>query len=250
MKLALIGYGAMGRRIQQIAEERGHKVVAIIDPRAEEATVAYISKEALNGADVAIDFTDPFSVLDNIDKTLEANVPLVVGTTGWYKDLKQVEEKVKKAKGSLLWSSNFSIGVNLYFRMVERAAQLIDKFDEYDIWGHEIHHHNKADSPSGTAKTLEQILLDNIQRKTVVVEDKLDRKIEPHELHFSSTRAGAVNFSHTIGFDSAADTLTLTHSARNRDGYVLGAVKAAEWLNGKKGFFGMDDFLKDIFQAF
>ena len=123
---------------------------------------------------------------------------------------------------------------------------MIDKFDEYDVWGHEIHHYNKADSPSGTAKILEKILLDNIERKTSVVEDKLDRRREPNEIHFSSVRGGPVNFGHTIGFDSAADRILITHEARNRDGYALGAVKAAEWLIGKKGFFSMGDFLTTI----
>ena len=109
--------------------------------------------------------------------------------------------------------------MNMYFKIVEAAAKLVNKFDEYDVWGHEIHHYNKADSPSGTAKTLEKILLENIERKTAVVEDKLDRKPEPNELHFSSLRAGAVNFAHTIGFDSAADKILITHEARSRDGY-------------------------------
>ena len=145
-----------------------------------------------------------------------------------------------------LYSSNFSIGVNLYFKMVEAAAKLVNKFDEYDVWGHEIHHCNKVDSPSGTAKTLEKILLESIQRKTSVVEDKLDRRRGPSEIHFSSVRGGLVNFGHTIGFDSAADRILITHEARCRDGYALGAVKAAEWLVGKKGFLGMEDFLRGV----
>lgn len=144
-----------------------------------------------------------------------------------------------------MWSANFSIGVNVYFDIVAKAAELINKYDEYDVWGTELHHYNKADSPSGTAKELAKILLENIDKKTSVVYDKLDRKINPNEIHFSSTRGGIVNFSHTIGFDSSSDTIVLTHSARDRGGYALGAVKVAEWLDGKKGLFNMNNFLKN-----
>ena len=127
---------------------------------------------------------------------------------------------------------------------MEEASKLVNKFDEYDVWGHEIHHSNKADSPSGTAKTLSEILLKNIDRKDSVFEDKLDRKREDNEIHFSSVRGGPVNFAHTIGFDSAADKILISHEARNRDGYALGAVKAAEWLANKEvGFYTMNDFL-------
>ena len=168
---------------------------------------------------------------------------MVVGTTGWYGRLEALKTEMAAAKIGFLWSSNFSIGVNMYFKIVEEAAKLVNKFDEYDVWGHEIHHYNKADSPSGTAKTLEKILLKNISRKTAVVEEKLDRKREMNEIHFSSVRGGLVNFGHTIGFDSAADRITITHEARCRDGYALGAVKAAEWLKGKIGYFEMEDFL-------
>lgn len=243
MKIALIGYGAMGQRVRAISEERGHEIVSIIDTSSPDATAQDINTNSLNSADVAIDFSSPKSALDNIQKTTEAGVNMVVGTTGWYDQLDRAREIVEQSNIGLLWSSNFSIGVNVYYKIMESAAKLINQFDEYDMWGHEIHHHNKADSPSGTAKTLEKILLDNIERKTAVVEEKLDRKIEPNEIHFSSTRGGPVNFSHTIGFDSAADTISITHTARNRDGYVLGAIKAAEWLDGKKGFYGMEDFL-------
>jgi 4-hydroxy-tetrahydrodipicolinate reductase len=185
-------------------------------------------------------------VLSTLDLLLPTGIPLVMGTTGWYEHLNTVREKVLTSGGTLLWSSNFSIGVNLYFKLVQRAAELMNHFDEYDVWGTELHHKNKADSPSGTAKTLEHILLEKLDRKTAVIEDRLNRRIEPHEIHFSSTRGGPVNFSHTIGFDSEADTVTLTHSARNRDGYVLGALQAAEWLQGKKGFFGMEDFIAEM----
>lgn len=241
MKIALIGFGGMGKAVQRIALERGHEVSVIIDSNNEAGTTPALTKDVLRGVAVAIDFSLGDAVMEHVKTCAEAGVNLVVGTTGWYDKL----DEVKAAADGIgfLWSSNFSIGVNLYFKIIEEAAKMMNDFDEYDVWGHEIHHFNKADSPSGTAKTLEKILLENIDRKTKTVEEKLDRKREPNEIHFSSVRGGPVNFGHTIGFDSAADTITISHAARNRDGYALGAVKAAEWLADKKGYFEMKDFL-------
>lgn len=247
MKIALLGFGGMGKVVRTIALERGHEVPVIVDPSAKEATSGKLDTAALKGMDVVIDFSNGDSVLENAKICAEAGVNLVEGATGWYGKLDEIKKVVgsKDAGGKIgfMWSSNFSIGVNMYFKIVEAAAKLVNKFDEYDVWGTEIHHYNKADSPSGTAKTLEKILLENIERKTAVVEDKLDRKREMNEIHFSSVRGGLVNFGHTIGFDSAADRITITHEARCRDGYALGAVKAAEWIVGKKGYFEMEDFL-------
>lgn len=243
MKIALIGYGGMGRCVCDQAKKRGHEVVAIVDPHADEAGFQTLSAEAVGDADVVIDCTLPGAAVDNLKVVAESRKNMVMVTTGWYQRMDEVRSIVEHAGIGFLWSSNFSIGVNLYFKMVEEAAKLIDKFEEYDIWGHEIHHFNKADSPSGTAKILEEILLKNIARKTSVIEEKLDRRRKDNEIHFSSVRGGAVNFEHVIGFDSEADTIKISHSARNRDGYALGAVKAAEWLEGKKGFYGMEDFL-------
>lgn len=243
MKIALIGLGGMGKTVNKIALERGHEIVSMIDLHDSEAHFRHVSLEALKGCEVAIDFSSGDSVMENLQMCNEAGVNLVEGTTGWYDRLDEIRNFVQKSEIGFLWSSNFSIGVNLYFKIVEEAAKMINNFDEYDVWGHEIHHFNKADSPSGTAKTLGKILLGNIERKTAVVEEKLDRKRELNEIHFSSVRGGVVNFGHTIGFDSPADTITISHNARNRDGYALGAVKAAEWISGKKGYFEMLDFL-------
>ncbi len=235
----------MGKVVGKIALERGHEIAAIIDPHDTAATNKALSADVLAGVDIAIDFSSASVVMDNVKICLAAGVNLVIGSTGWYDRMEEIKSVAASGAMGLLWSSNFSIGVNLYFKMIEAAAKMIDKFDEYDIWGHEIHHYNKADSPSGTAKTLEKILLENVARKTAVVEEKLDRRREDNEIHFSSVRGGLVNFGHTIGFDSAADRILITHEARCRDGYALGAVKAAEWLNGKNGFFGMEDFLNN-----
>ncbi|MEK7673120.1 MAG: 4-hydroxy-tetrahydrodipicolinate reductase [Patescibacteria group bacterium] len=246
MKIALIGFGGMGRTIHKIALERGHEIPVIVDPTATEATHKNLTAEVLNRVDVAIDFSDTAGVIENTKICNEAGVNLVMGTTGWYAKMEEMKEIIEMGNIGFMWSSNFSIGVNLYFKLVKVAAKMINNFDEYDIWGHEIHHTNKADSPSGTAKTLEKILLENIKRKTAIVEDKLDRRREENEIHFSSVRGGLINFGHTIGFDSPADRILITHEARCRDGYALGAVKAAEWLVGKEGFFGMEHFMQTV----
>ncbi|MBL4694720.1 4-hydroxy-tetrahydrodipicolinate reductase [Candidatus Gracilibacteria bacterium] len=221
MKIALIGYGNMGKEVERVALERGHEV-----------------SQEIEGADVVVDFSLGDAVMENIKKC--GDIPMVIGTTGW-----EVDEVGKACAGKkVLWSWNFSIGVNLYYRIVEETAKLMNKFEEYDVWGSEIHHSNKADSPSGTAKVLGDILVSELDRKDSVVTERLDRKREDGEIHFSSVRGGAVNFAHTIGFDSEADTITVTHAARNRGGYALGAVKAAEWLVAQEnGFYSMNDFL-------
>ncbi|MDO8576673.1 MAG: 4-hydroxy-tetrahydrodipicolinate reductase [bacterium] len=253
MNIALIGYGGMGHALKSAAEARGHHVAAIIDRSAPEATAKSLNVQSLAGTDIAIDFSSADEVATSVQSCVEAGIPLVVGTTGWYDRMDEIRALIESAPDpkriGLLWSSNFSVGVQMYLRIVAEAARLVNSAEEYDVWGHEIHHTGKADSPSGTAKTLEKILLDAIGRKRSVVEDKLDRKREDSEIHFSSVRGGPVNFGHTIGFDSAADRILITHEARNRDGYALGAVKAAEWLAGKKGFYGMDDYMSDIFSA-
>jgi 4-hydroxy-tetrahydrodipicolinate reductase len=253
MNIALIGYGNMGRAIARIARERGHTVLIIIDPTDPDATARSLDAGALKGADIAIDFSRAEAVEDATRACVEAGIPLVTGTTGWYDRIDAVrtlvESSPSKKRIGFLWSSNFSIGVQMYLRIVAEAARLANAVEEYDIWGHEIHHAGKTDSPSGTAKTLERILLDAIKRKQSVVEDKLDRKRKDSEIHFSSVRGGPVNFGHTIGFDSAADRILITHEARNRDGYALGAVKAAEWLVDKKGFYYMNDYMQELFPS-
>ncbi|MBT4917450.1 4-hydroxy-tetrahydrodipicolinate reductase [Candidatus Peregrinibacteria bacterium] len=250
MNIGIVGYGGMGQAVERVAKERGHEVGLIVDPSADSneltgsAVAKSLSEADLSEVDVVVDFSGADCVVENVGVCAKAGVSLVEGTTGWYERM----DEVKSAASGIgfLWSSNFSIGVNLYFKVVENASKLIDKFDEYDIWGHEIHHNRKADSPSGTAKTLENILLENISRKSSVVEDKLDRRREDDEIHFSSLRGGSVNFEHVIGFDSAADTIKISHAARSRDGYALGAVKACEWIIGKDGFYGMEDFMEGV----
>ena len=238
LKFSIIGNGGISKSIQNHISERGHNINTVID----QGDIWNIKN-----ADLVIEATTPISVLDNVERILSEQKDLIIVTTGWYDKIEEVKKMVKKFNGKFLWSSNFSIGVNLYFKIVETASRLMNNFDEYDVWGTEIHHKNKVDSPSGTAKTIEKIILDNIQRKSKVVEHDLQRKIEDDEFHFSSTRGGMVNFGHTVAFDSPSDVIEIKHSARNRNAYALGTIKAAEWLSIQSpGFYEMDDFLSDI----
>ncbi len=245
MNIAILGYGQMGQKAKEYALIRGHKVENIIDPISTEATHKNIKDADLSKVDLILDFSSGKAVTENVQTAASLHKNIVIGTTGWYEQMDEVRKIAEDNNIGVLWSANFSIGVNMYFKIIEEASKLINEYDEYDIWGNELHHNNKVDSPSGTAKEIAKILLENIDRKTEVVYDKLDRKINPNEIHFSSTRGGPVNFSHTLGFDSASDTITLTHNARDRGGYALGSIKGAEWLEGKKGFFNMKDFLNN-----
>lgn len=251
MRIALIGYGKMGKEVEKAAKMRGIEIVAIIDPNAEPKSGRFreITAAALMNADVAIDFTTPAAVAENIRKASGLGKNMVVATTGWHDKLEEARHIVQSTGTGLIYSSNFSIGVNVYFRIIEEAAKLFNKVDAYDVYGFEEHHNQKVDSPSGTAKTAADILLRNIERKKKAVYDKLDRKIEPDELHFASIRAGSIPGTHAVGFDSEADTIELKHTARNRSGFAAGALMAAEWIQGKRGFYTMNDFMQDYFKG-
>ncbi len=247
MNLAIIGYGKMGHEIEKVAKDKG-MTVRTIDSSAEDVDYKEINEESLGGVDVCVDFTHPDSVIGNIEKISKFKKNIVVGTTGWYGNMDEVKKVIENAGIGLIWSGNFSVGVNVYFKIIENAAKIIDKLDDYDVFVHEFHHNQKADSPSGTAVMLGKILTDNIARKSKVVTEELKRKIEPAELHVSSTRSGTIPGTHIVGFDSVADTIELKHTARSRQGFALGAVMAAEWLQGKKGFYDIDDMMKSIVQ--
>lgn len=245
VKIAIVGYGKMGQIIEKIALDKGHEVCAIIDPVHEKGQKG-ISAESLNGAEVCIDFTHPDVIIDNIKKIASLKINIVVGTTGWYDQMDQVKKIVEDSGIGLIWSGNFSIGVNAFFKIIENASKVFNKLDDYDPMSIEFHHKNKADSPSGTANMIGKILIDNIDRKEKLVYDKLDRKIEPNELHVASVRGGAIPGIHSVIFDSEADTIELKHTARNREGFASGAVMAAEFVSGKKGMFEIDDLMNEI----
>ncbi|MFH1587544.1 MAG: 4-hydroxy-tetrahydrodipicolinate reductase [Candidatus Diapherotrites archaeon] len=246
MNLALIGYGKLGGVVKNIADSKGIFISAIIDPTAEGATAKDITEESLKGADVCIDFTLPEVVVGNVEKVAKLGKNMVVGTTGWHDDLEKVRKIVEDSGIGFLYASNFSLGMNIFFRMVKNSAAYFNKFPDYDSFGYELHHNRKKDSPSGTAKSLAEIMVKGIDGKKKIVYDKLDRKIGEDELHFASVRAGDIPGTHVIGFDSVADTVELKHTARNREGFALGSLKAAEWINGKKGFYTIDDMMNEI----
>ncbi|PIN85621.1 MAG: 4-hydroxy-tetrahydrodipicolinate reductase [Candidatus Diapherotrites archaeon CG11_big_fil_rev_8_21_14_0_20_37_9] len=246
MKIALIGYGKMGKMVEAKALDRGHKIVSIIDPKEEKATHREISEESLSGANVCIDFTHPLVVVENINKVSGFGKNIVVGTTGWYDQLDSVKEEIDLNKTGLIYASNFSVGMNILFKLTEYAAKIFDNFSDYDVAGIEYHHNKKADSPSGTAKSLAEIIQENIARKKRINYDKIDRKIEDDELHFASLRVGSVPGTHKILFDSNADTVELSHTARNREGFALGAVIAAEWINKKIGVYTINDLMNEV----
>lgn len=239
MKIALIGYGKMGRLIEEIAIQKEHTIVAKIHPSGSSSII----DSQIHQADVCIDFSTPESALQNIITIAKLKKNIVMGTTGWYEHLDEVKNIVHDNKIGFLFSPNFSIGVHLFKNIVETAASLMNDFDEYDVAGFELHHNQKADSPSGSAKALVHELLEKIKRKSIPQYNCINRPIGSEELHFSSVRCGSIPGTHTIIFDSPNDTITLSHQARNRDGFAHGAVRAAEWLIGKQGFFTLDQMI-------
>jgi 4-hydroxy-tetrahydrodipicolinate reductase len=233
MKIALIGFGKMGREIDAIGREQGETIERIFDSRQP------LQAEALKNIDVCIEFSTPDAVLSNIQTAIQAKCDIVVGTTGWYQHLPELKTAVKDS--GLLYAANFSLGMNYFVRIVRHAAELMNRATDYDPYVTEIHHRQKVDSPSGTALRLAHVLVDKIDRKKEILAKPAEGKIGPEMLHVSSTRAGAVAGIHTVGFDSEADLIELRHVAKTRRGFALGALAAARWLRGRKGVFTMDD---------
>lgn len=246
MNIALIGYGQMGKKVEEVALLRGHTITTKIDPIQAGADYIRIEKKYIDSADVCIEFSNPKSVIENIEKISTAGKNMVVGTTGWYDKLDHVWMIYSDSKSGLIYSPNFSIGMNVFLKIIEFSAKLFNNFPDYDISGLEIHHNKKMDSPSGTALYLSKILIENIERKTRPVYETVERKILPEELHFSSLRCGSFPGTHKVIFDSMADTIELTHAVRNRDGFAFGAVLAAEWIQRKKGIYTFDNLINDL----
>jgi len=235
MKLALIGYGKMGKEIEKIAEKRGHEIVLVID----QDNADLVSANDLKKADVAIEFTTPVTVLDNIQKCFDADLPIVVGTTGWYDHFEKIKKNCVSNKKSLFYASNFSLGVNLFFKVNKYLAELMNKYPEYDVCMEEIHHIHKLDKPGGTAITLAEQVISNIDRKNKwSIDDK-----NADTLFIDDKREGEVPGTHIIKYKSAIDDIEIMHKAHNRQGFALGSVVAAEFLKGKKGIYTMSDII-------
>ncbi len=236
MKIALIGYGKMGKTIEKIAIARGHEIVARIDKDNQED----FDSAEFRSADVAIEFSMPQSAMDNFRKAFAAGVKVVSGTTGWLENMPEVKEACKNGN-TLFYSSNYSLGVNIFFAVNRYLAKIMEEFDNYDVRMEETHHIHKLDAPSGTAITLAEGIIENISRKESWVEG-----VEPKdkELGITSFRRDEVPGIHTIIYESDVDTITITHDAKSRAGFALGAVIAAEFTKDKTGFLTMQDMLK------
>jgi len=229
MKLAIIGYGAMGQLVARLASEQGHQVVLTLDIDDANRNVADLAN-VLRGCDVAIDFSVAQTVPKNAEACARAGVPIVVGTTGWQAQVDNVKRIVTEHNGALIYGANFSVGVQVFYRIAARAAELFRDLESYDAFIEEAHHKRKRDAPSGTAVQLRNIVADGLGREVPV----------------SSTRAGYIPGTHRIGFDSTADQITLTHTARSREGFAAGALVAARWIIGRKGVYEFSEVFEEI----
>ena len=236
MKIALFGYGKMGKEIEQIALQRKHEIALKID----ENNIASITKEDLQKCDVAIEFSTPASAVSNMTRCFLSGVPVVVGTTGWYDRLEKVKKLCEENDGCLFYASNFSIGVNIFFKMNEELAKIMNNYADYDVSMEEIHHVHKLDAPSGTAISLANQVTDNLKRKKKWVNTQTKKT---DELEIISKRIDEVPGTHTVKYHSTIDDIEITHKAHNRKGFAMGAVLAAEFVKEKKGVFGMNDLM-------
>lgn len=229
MKVALIGYGAMGKLIGNLLETQGDEVAIIIDEKDANLSATELA-EKLKVVDVAIDFSTAEAVLRNVETCMIANIALVEGTTGWNSEKENIKNLVKKYDGAFVFGANFSIGVNLFYRIVSHASELFSKFSEYETFIEERHHSRKKDAPSGTALKLKDLVAQHITK----------------EFSVAASRAGNIPGTHIVGFDGTADTVELTHTARSREGFASGSILAARWLIGKKGFWEFTEVMDEV----
>lgn len=241
LRLALVGYGKMGKEIERIALERGMEITARVDVDSLSLAI-----EGVKNADVVIHFAIPSTVLPHMRELAALHKSVVVGTTGWQENRTEVEDAVRSSGIGFVYGSNFSVGVNILNRLVREAGQLMDRLAEYDVSIHEVHHKDKLDAPSGTALSIASILLGTVKRKKEILAGSPEGKIRPEQLQVTSSRYGSVVGVHRIVFDSGADTLEILHSAKNRSGFAVGAVLAAEWIRNRTGIFTFENVLEDI----
>ncbi|PRZ28272.1 4-hydroxy-tetrahydrodipicolinate reductase [Flavobacterium granuli] len=230
MKIALLGYGKMGQVIERIALERGHEIVLKKDE--------HNTYEGLSNADVAIDFSIPTAAVSNISNCFHNNVPVISGTTGWLEHYDEMTALCAEKNGAFISSSNFSLGVNIFFELNEYLAKMMSKLDSYRVEMEEIHHTQKLDAPSGTAISLAKGVIENSNYNDWTLESP-----EKNQIHIEAKRIGTVPGTHTVTYNSAVDSIEIKHTAHNREGFALGAVIAAEWIIGKQGVFTMKDVL-------
>lgn len=248
MKLALVGYGRMGHAVERVAQARGYDIGLRLTSENNPAG-AGITAAAMAGIDVAIEFSTPAAAPDNIRRCAEIGVDVVSGTTGWYAELESVKAAVESAGTGLLYAPNFSIGTQIFFRLARAAARLAEGREEYDAFILEAHHRHKADHPSGTARRLAQIVLDELSRKLRWELGPGEGPVDPETLQVAAIRAGEIPGTHSLNLEGPADRIEVRHEARSRDGFAHGAVAAAEWLPGKRGCFTLDDMLKEALDS-
>lgn len=234
MNIILLGYGKMGKIIECIATERGHHISARID-------IDNASEFETAKGDVAIEFSHPDAAFENVKKSIEKNIPIVCGTTGWLSRKNEIESLCKAHNGAFFYASNYSLGVNIFFKLNEYLAKLMNNFPSYEIRMDEIHHTEKKDAPSGTAITLAEGVLKHIERKKVWVNQQTGK---PEDIFIESFRIDQVPGTHVVKYESSIDDIEIKHIAHSREGFALGAVMVAEWLRDKKGVLSMDDYLK------
>lgn len=242
-KILLIGYGAMGRVLHRLAPSNHCEVVGIVDVDTP------FDPSAIPDFDVAIDFTQPDAVVENVRAICAHGRNVVIGTTGWNERLAEVASIQSQTNTGIIIGSNFSIGVQMFFRLVREAGLMANDLSELDVMLHEWHHHRKKDSPSGTALTAASLLLDVIDRKTYVDAEAQHGTIDPSALHVSSTRGGEVVGRHQLTIDGTTDTIDIIHNAKSRDGFAKGALLAATWIHGKHGMYDFTDVFPDILRA-
>ena len=232
----------MGQEVTRLAPQKGHRIISTFD-RGRALSEAAPDQ----GIDVFIDFSQPGAVMDHVRMLAPGEAALVIGTTGWYEQLDEIRKLVLASGMSVVYAPNFSLGVSVFLRIVEAAGRLFDELVDYDLFVHETHHRGKVDSPSGTALALADILLKTVARKSELRPGDTPGPVAPQQLQVASSRGGSIPGIHSVFFDSLSDTIELKHVARNRSGFALGALLAAEWIQGKKGFFTFNDVLEDVF---
>lgn len=233
MKIALIGYGKMGKLLHSLCLENGYEVVSIIDQESDKYH-KNIDKMSLNGADVALEFTQPNGVVERIRQIAESGVNIIVGTSGWYDRLAEVEAIANENKVGIMYGANFSIGMNIFFQTVDYMSKLMASIEKYDLYAYEEHHNMKKDKPSGTANYITTMIKKNDQRIAT-------------DFGFEAIRAGKKPGTHLVGYDGDYDFIELKHLARDRSAFVSGAVKSAQWIKGKTGFYNFSNYFKEIF---
>ena len=229
MKIALIGTGQMGTMVETLAKAKGHEISVAIDETSGALSASALAQK-IDGSEVAIDFSSAAAVRRNVGACMAAGIALVEGTTGWTENFDEVKAVVEHCRGSFVYGANFSIGVNLFYRIVENASELFARFPEYEVFIEEQHHSRKKDAPSGTALKIQEVVKKHVYR----------------EFSVTSTRAGNIPGTHRVGFDGPADQVLLEHSARSRKGFAAGALLAAEWIVQRKGFFDFSEVIEEI----